>query len=146
MLKKFAKQTLVAVSLAVSIPVFAASYTIGTGSQSGTYYPLGGILAKIWSENIDNFDMRAEVTAASVENTIKVATGKQLVGIAQGNVVLQANEGVKPFPRKMDVSVLFALYPNAVQFMVPANSDIHSVADIYGQTYFSRCSRFGYAC
>ncbi|MCF7353956.1 TAXI family TRAP transporter solute-binding subunit [Vibrio sp. CK2-1] len=133
MLKKFAKQTLVAVSLAISIPVFAASYTIGTGSQSGTYYPLGGILAKIWSENIDDFDMRAEVTAASVENTIKVATGKQLVGIAQGNVVLQANEGVKPFPRKMDVSVLFALYPNAVQFMVPANSDIHSIADLKGK-------------
>lgn len=133
MLKKFAKQTLVALSLAVSIPVFAASYTIGTGSQSGTYYPLGGILAKIWSENIDDFDMRAEVTAASVENTIKVATGKQLVGIAQGNVVLQANEGAKPFPRKMDVSVLFALYPNAVQFMVPADSDIHSIADLKGK-------------
>lgn len=129
-MKKFAKQTLVALSLAISIPAFAASYTIGTGSQSGTYYPLGGILAKIWSENIDDFDMRAEVTAASVENTIKVATGKQLVGIAQGNVVLQANEGVKPFPRKMDVAVLFALYPNAVQFMVPADSDIHSVADL----------------
>lgn len=41
-MKKFAKQTLVALSLAISIPAFAASYTIGTGSQSGTYYPLGG--------------------------------------------------------------------------------------------------------
>ncbi|WP_086983102.1 TAXI family TRAP transporter solute-binding subunit [Vibrio aphrogenes] len=133
MLKKFVKQSLVSLSLAISIPVFAASYTIGTGSQSGTYYPLGGILAKIWSENITDFDMRAEVTAASVENTIKVATGKQLVGIAQGNVVLQANQGIKPFPRKMDVSVLFALYPNAVQFMVPANSDIHSIADLKGK-------------
>lgn len=132
-MKQVTKKLLIALSLAISLPTFAASYTIGTGSQSGTYYPLGGILAKIWSENINDFDMRAEVTAASVENTIKVATNKQLVGIAQGNVVLQANEGTKPFPRKMDVAVLFALYPNAVQFMVPADSDIHSIADLKGK-------------
>ena len=45
-MKKFAKQTLVALSLAISIPAFAASYTIGTGSQSGTYYPLVGITSQ----------------------------------------------------------------------------------------------------
>ncbi|MZI92081.1 TAXI family TRAP transporter solute-binding subunit [Vibrio sp. CAIM 722] len=116
-----------------ALPAFSASYTIGTGSQSGTYYPLGGMLAKVWSENIPDFNMRAEVTAASVENTIKVATGKQLVGVSQGNVVLQAANGQKPFPRKMGVSVLFALYPNVVQFIVPADSDIHSIQDLKGK-------------
>ncbi|MEH6452824.1 MAG: TAXI family TRAP transporter solute-binding subunit [Psychromonas sp.] len=116
-----------------SFNAIAENYTIGTGSQSGTYYPLGGMLAKIWSEKIDDFDMRAEVTAASVENTIKVSTNKQLAGIAMGNVVLQAHEGTKPFPRKMDVSVLFALYPNVVQFIVPADSDINSIQDLKGK-------------
>lgn len=116
-----------------SFNVVAENYTIGTGSQSGTYYPLGGILAKIWSENIDDFDMRAEVTAASVENTIKVSTNKQLAGIAMGNVVLQAHQGTKPFPRKMDVSVLFALYPNVVQFIVPADSKIKTIKDLKGK-------------
>lgn len=77
--------------------------------------------------------MRAEVTAASVENVIKVSTKQQLAGIAMGNVVQQAYQGTEPFPRKMDVSVLFALYPNVVQFMVPANSDIKSVADLKGK-------------
>ena len=116
-----------------SFNAIAENYTIGTGSQSGTYYPLGGMLAKIWSEKIDDFDMRAEVTAASVENTIKVSTNKQLAGIAMGNVVLQAHQGIKPFPRKMDVSVLFALYPNVVQFIVPADSDINSIQDLKGK-------------
>lgn len=118
---------------AFSLPVLAQNYTIGTGSQSGTYYPLGGILAKVWSENIDNFDMRAEVTAASVENVIKVSSEQQLAGIAMGNVVLQAADGEKPFPRQMDISVLFALYPNVVQFMVPADSDITSVSQLKGK-------------
>ena len=124
---------LLALAVAFSVPAMAENYTIGTGSQSGTYYPLGGMFAKIWSENLPDFNMRAEVTAASVENTIKVSTNKQLAGIAQGNVVLQAFNGTKPFPRKMDVSVLFALYPNVVQFIVPANSEIQSISDLKGK-------------
>lgn len=132
-MQKIFKKGIVVLVCLFSVNVFAANYTIGTGSQSGTYYPLGGLLAKIWSENIDDFDMRAEVTAASVENTIKVSTNKQLAGIAMGNVVLQAHQGTKPFPRKMDVSVLFALYPNVVQFIVPADSDIKSIQDLKGK-------------
>ncbi|CAG22378.1 TAXI family TRAP transporter solute-binding subunit [Photobacterium profundum] len=127
------KTGLLALTLAVSLPAAAENYTIGTGSQSGTYYPLGGILAKVWNDNIDDFNMRAEVTAASVENVIKVSSNKQLAGIAMGNVVLQAYEGTKPFPRKMDVSVLFALYPNVVQFLVPADSDITSIEQLKGK-------------
>lgn len=132
-MKSVIKASLLTLALACSAAAHAENYTIGTGSQSGTYYPLGGILSKVWSENLPDFNMRAEVTAASVENTIKVASGKQLVGIAQGNVVLQAMAGEKPFPRQLDVSVLFALYPNVVQFIVPADSDIHSVQDLKGK-------------
>ncbi|WP_299495072.1 TAXI family TRAP transporter solute-binding subunit [uncultured Shewanella sp.] len=120
-------------TLTFSFHAAAETHTIGTGSQSGTYYPLGGMLAKIWTENIPNFDMRAEVTSASVENIVKVASGRELIGISMGNVIEQAYEGTKPFPKKMDVSVLFALYPNLVQFIVPANSDIHNIEDLKGK-------------
>lgn len=132
-MKSWIKHTLLALSLTVSIPALAANYTIGTGSQSGTYYPLGGMLAKIWSENIPDFNMRPEVTAASVENIIKVATKRQLTGIAMGDSVLAAVNGEKPFRKPMDVAVLMALYPNVLQIMVPANSDIKSIADLKGK-------------
>ncbi|WP_160061733.1 TAXI family TRAP transporter solute-binding subunit [Psychromonas sp. L1A2] len=132
-MKHIFKNGIIGLACLFSFNAMAENYTIGTGSQSGTYYPLGGILAKIWSENIEDFDMRAEVTAASVENTIKVSSNRQLAGIAMGNVVLQAHQGIKPFPRKMDVSVLFALYPNVVQFIVPADSDIKSIKDLKGK-------------
>ena len=132
-MKHTIRNSIVGLACLLSFNALADNYTIGTGSQSGTYYPLGGILAKIWSQHIDDFDMRAEVTAASVENTIKVSMNKQLAGIAMGNVVLQAHEGTKPFPRKMDVSVLFALYPNVVQFIVPADSKIKSIKDLKGK-------------
>ncbi|MFC1237268.1 TAXI family TRAP transporter solute-binding subunit [Vibrio sp. F74] len=124
--------TLVASGI-LSFSALAENYTIGTGSQSGTYYPLGGTLAKIWGETIPDFNMRAEVTAGSVENSIKVATSKQLAGIAMGSVVQKAHEGVKPFPKKMDVAVITALYPNVVHFMVPADSDITNIEDLKGK-------------
>ncbi|CAH0537639.1 hypothetical protein VMF7928_01212 [Vibrio marisflavi CECT 7928] len=137
MMSRLVQKGMVSLCLAVTLLFshlsLADSYTIGTGSQSGTYYPLGGMLATVWSDNIPDFDMRAEVTAASVENVIKVALHKQLVGIAMENVVLQAHEGHKPFPKPMDVSVLFALYPNVVQFIVPADSDITSIKQLKGK-------------
>ncbi|MCE9685743.1 TAXI family TRAP transporter solute-binding subunit [Shewanella sp. AS16] len=127
------KRTLLALSLAISLPAGAANYSIGTGSQSGTYYPLGGMLAKVWSDNIENFNMRAEVTAASVENIIKVSSGQQLVGIAMGDSVASAIQGRAPFRKPLDVAVLFALYPNVVQFIVPADSSINTIADLKGK-------------
>jgi len=127
------KRTLTTLLMAAALPVAAANYTIGTGSQSGTYYSYGGMLSKIWSENIDDFNMRAEVTAASVENIIKVAAGQQLAGIAMGDSVLAALNGQPPFRKPLDIAVLFALYPNVVQFMVPADSDIQSVMDLKGK-------------
>jgi uncharacterized protein len=130
---KAVKQALIIMSIALALPAIAGNYTIGTGSQSGTYYPLGGTLAKIWSENIPDFTMRAEVTAASVENIIKVSTNKELAGIAMGNVALKAFHGEKPFPRKMPSSVMFALYPNVVQFIVPADSDIQTISQLKGK-------------
>lgn len=120
-------------ALALCPPAVAGNYTIGTGSQSGTYFPLGGALAQVWTDHIPGVTLRAEVTAASVENIIKVAAGQQLAGIAMGDSVLAAVRGDPPFREPMEVAVLFALYPNVVQILVPANSTIHSVADLKGK-------------
>ncbi|WP_430461012.1 TAXI family TRAP transporter solute-binding subunit [Thalassolituus sp. LLYu03] len=132
-MKSFLHKTLLIAAAVLTLPAMAENYSVGTGSQSGTYYPFGGILAKIWSENIPEVNARAEVTAASVENIIKVSSNKQLAGIAMGNVALKAHQGEKPFPREMPASVLFALYPNVVQIIVPAKSDIKRVADLKGK-------------
>lgn len=111
----------------------AQNYVIGTGGQSGTYYPLGGALAKVWNENIADFSMKVEATRASVENSIKVDKGDQLVGIAMGDTVQKAYQGKEPFKGKLNLNVLFALYPNVVQIVVPKDSAIQSVVDLKGK-------------
>ena len=70
-MKQFITKIMMAAALLAPTAAFAENYSIGTGSQSGTYYPLGGMLAKIWSENIPEINARAEVTAASVETSSK---------------------------------------------------------------------------
>lgn len=112
---------------------FAQNYSIGTGGQSGIYYPLGGALAKVWSDKVDGINVKAEVTAASVENTIKVVRGDMLAGIAMGNVVLDAYKGEGKFPAKMPVKVLFALYPNLVHALTLQNSGITQLSELKGK-------------
>ncbi len=111
----------------------AANYSIGTGGQSGIYYPFGGALAKVWSEHVPDVNAKAEVTAASVENTIKVVRGDMIAGIAMGNVVLDAYKGEGKFPKKMPVNTLFALYPNLVHTLTLEKSGINSLDDLKGK-------------
>lgn len=49
--------------------------SIATGGTSGTYYPLGGALAKIYNDNIDGINTTAQSTGASVENIGLVSQG-----------------------------------------------------------------------
>ena len=113
--------------------VNAENYSIGTGGQSGIYYPFGGALAKVWSEHVPDVNAKAEVTAASVENTIKVVRGDMIAGIAMGNVVLDAYNGEGKFPTKMPVNTLFALYPNLVHTLTLEKSGITSLSQLKGK-------------
>ena len=117
----------------ISSAANAENYSIGTGGQSGVYYPFGGALAKVWSEQVPDVNVKAEVTAASVENTIKVVRGDMIAGIAMGNVVLDAYKGEGKFKGKLPVKTLFALYPNLVHALTLDKSGITSLADLKGK-------------
>ena len=49
---------------------------IGTGGVGGTYYPLGGALASVWTKYLDNVTVSAQSTGASVENTQLLENGE----------------------------------------------------------------------
>ncbi len=114
-------------------PAHAETYSIATGSPSGIYYPFGGGLAALWSDNSDDINMKAEVTNGSVTNLIQVAKGESEVGISQADAFHAAINGKGKFPDKMPLSVLFALYPNLVHLIVPADSPIQSVQELKGK-------------
>ncbi|WP_417582133.1 TAXI family TRAP transporter solute-binding subunit [Pelagibacterium sp.] len=122
-------------ALAVSAPAFAQQQlSIATGGTGGAYYPIGGGLAELITDNLDGYGAVAEVTGASVENMALVHQGAADFAIALGDTVAQAYTGTGAFDgRQVDILSLGALYPNAVQIVVPADSDIQGLSDLVGK-------------
>src|SRR5690554_6696402 len=122
-------------ALAVSAPALAQQQlSIATGGTGGAYYPIGGGLAELITENLEGYSAVAEVTGASVENMALIHQGAADFAIALGDSVYQAYSGTGAFEvQQVDVLSLGALYPNAVQIVVPAESDIQSIADLAGK-------------
>lgn len=121
------------VALLIALPAHAETYSIATGSPSGLYYPFGGGLAAMWSDSHPDINMKAEVTNGSVTNLIQVHKGESEVGISQGDALRDALAGAGRYPQPLELAVLFALYPNLVHVIVPADSDIRSIADLRGK-------------
>ena len=107
--------------------------TFATGSPAGIYYPFGGGLSNIWSTRLDDVNMKAEVTGASLINVIQVARGESEVGIAMADVVTSAYQGKEQFPEPLPVRALFAAYPNFVHIVALADRNIESITDLAGQ-------------
>lgn len=120
---------------------YANNYSIAAGSPSGIYYPYAGSLATLWSNKIEDFNIKAEVTDGAVVNVIQVAVGESEAGFAQGDVVMDAFFGRGKFtspldsdiPAPLDIAVLFALYPNLVHLIVRDNTKINTIDDLKGK-------------
>src|SRR5699024_5630468 len=52
-----------------------SEFILGTGSQGGTYYPLGGEIANVWNNHLDANFTNME-TGASVENLATIGEGE----------------------------------------------------------------------
>ncbi|MEX2365141.1 MAG: TAXI family TRAP transporter solute-binding subunit [Pseudohongiellaceae bacterium] len=112
----------------------AESLSIATGGTGGAYYPLGGGLATLIGEHLDGYDAVAEVTGASVENMGLVHRQDSDVAFALADTVYQAYHGEGRFDgNPLDVVALGSVYPNAVQIVVMADSDIDSLDDFRGK-------------
>ncbi len=125
----------VAGALAIATPAFAQEQlSIATGGTGGAYYPIGGGLAELITENLEGYGAVAEVTGASVENMALIHQGAADFAIALGDTVAQAYSGTGAFEvQQIDLLSLGALYPNAVHIVVPADSDIQSIGDLKGK-------------
>ncbi len=109
--------------------------SIATGGTGGVYYPLGGGMAKIWSEYVPGVEASAEVTGASVENVRLVVSGKAQVALGTSGVVVTAYKGEGKFKKfgPQPILAIGAMYPNAWQFVTVAETGIKKIPDIKGK-------------
>jgi len=130
------RYALAASAIAIAPLAAAQQVSIATGGTGGTYYPYGGGLAELINKHLEGYNAVAEVTGASVENMGLVWRGDSDVALALADTVYQAYNGTDAFEgRQLDnIRALASIYPNAVQLVTMADSDVESLADLKGKT------------
>lgn len=110
--------------------------TMGTGGTSGTYYAFGSEIATLWNKYIEGYEVAAQPTGASKANIIAITDGEFQLGWSQNDTISYAyNADPEHFGgEKFDgFYAIAALYPEAVQLGVAADSDIKNVKDLKGK-------------
>ncbi len=107
--------------------------TFTTGSDQGTYYGFGTVLAGQISDRTDT-DVTAVVGKGSKANIEAMNVGDAQLGFVQSDVMAYAYNGTNLFESKIDgFSTVAALYMEQVQ-IVTLDPNIKSVADLRGKT------------
>lgn len=109
--------------------------TIATGGTGGIYFPLGGTMARIYTESLPGINASAQSTAGSLFNCGAVQRGRADIGFTMADVAYQAyNRGtdVDPEPYRR-IRAMVPFYDNVVQLVTYRDSDIETVFDLRGR-------------
>ncbi len=107
--------------------------SIATGGTSGTYYPIGGAIAKAVSES-GALQVTAETGNASVANINLVAAGEIEIAFAQNDIAYWAYNGQQMFKKPLPgLRAVAALYPEHVQMIMLKDSGIKAIGDLKGK-------------
>ncbi|MBA2779481.1 TAXI family TRAP transporter solute-binding subunit [Billgrantia kenyensis] len=107
-------------------------FILGTGSQGGTYYPLGGEMATIWNRYLDNANFTNIETGASIENLVSIRDNNMDLGMTVHAPARDAVEGRGEFDGGSVGNVAFIghIYPEVIQIVTREASGIDSLEDI----------------
>lgn len=110
--------------------------TIYTGSGPGSvYFAIGSMFAKVLNKKSEKIEAKGVTSGASVANAKAIAKGEAQVAIIQNDVTWYAWEGKYQFegnPIKV-LRGIGTLYPEPIQIVVRADSDIRTLQDLAGK-------------
>lgn len=111
----------------------AQEITIYTGGTGGVYFPLGSKYAEILTKN--GVPAKAVTSGASVANAKAIGDGNAQAAILQNDVAYYAYNGLYMFEGQAikNIRGVATLYPETVQFIVRADSDIKTLQDLAGK-------------
>ncbi|RXT04323.1 TAXI family TRAP transporter solute-binding subunit [Ammoniphilus sp. CFH 90114] len=112
-----------------------SSVIIATGGTSGTYYPLGGGMAQIFTDKA-GIPSSAQSTGASVENMRLIKDSQVDLAFTQGDIADYASNGTVMFKEGgaiNNINAIASLYNETVQIIVAKDSAIQTVDDLKGK-------------
>lgn len=106
---------------------------LATGGTSGTYYPFGGAIAQIFNTKIENMNVTAQATGASVENCKLLGKNEAELAILQNDMLDYAYNGTEAFVdgKLENLRGIAKLYPEIVQIV--ASEGIKTIDDLSGK-------------
>jgi TRAP transporter TAXI family solute receptor len=106
---------------------------LATGGTTGTYYPFGGAMAQIFNSKIENMNVTAQATGASVENCKLLGKNEAELAILQNDMLDYAYNGTEAFAEGKigNLRGIAKLYPEIIQIV--ATDGIESVKDLAGK-------------
>jgi uncharacterized protein len=110
--------------------------SMATGGTAGTYYPFGGAIASLWSNNIPGVTVNVETSGASVENMRLLESGQIELAIVQNDIADYAYNATEMFQGKNKIEgarAIASLYPELVQWTV--TPDIQTAQDLRGKRF-----------
>ena len=107
--------------------------SIATGGTGGVYYPYGGALANLISEQVEGVEVTAEVTSASVDNMLLIDSRDADLAFVLADTAYDAVQGNPPFEQPIRAHALATLYNNFTHIVTTEESGINAVADLRGK-------------
>jgi len=115
-------------------PKAKTKVVIYTGGTAGVYFPLGSKYAEMLNKYSKIIDASAVTSGASVTNVKAIEKGESQAGLIQNDVSYYGRKGIfmfdTPVPQLQGVATW---YPETIQFVVRAESDIYTLADLKGK-------------
>lgn len=111
--------------------------TIGTGSITGVYFPMGGAICRLLNKDRDIHGYRCLVdpTGGSIDNLNNLRDNFIDIGVVQSDVQSDAVNGVNSFAGEAvpDLRAMFSVHAEAFTLLVKDGSGIESFADLAGK-------------
>jgi TRAP transporter TAXI family solute receptor len=138
-------KTILVLVLAISLVMGMLSFgmaaerqfvAIATGGTGGTYYPLGGALAQMLSNNVEGLIVTAQSGNASVANCNLISRGQIETGFSQANTTYWCYtatgilEGKEPITNLRGIA---SLYPETIHIVATKAAGITCIEDLKGK-------------
>ncbi len=108
---------------------------IGTGGTGGVFFPYGGGLARIFTEQLEDAEATAEVTGGSVDNMKLIQVGDADLGLSTVDSAYDAllGQGAYQDTGAVEACALAVLYTSFVHVVALDESGITTVAEMKGK-------------
>lgn len=113
----------------------AVNINFVTAGTASTFYPISATVVSLWNEHIEGMRAVATPSGGGIDNLNQAYDGEAQIGIANANLVYQAQEGIAAFEgyANDNLRIFAGLYINPNQVVVTRASGVSGLADLAGK-------------